>query len=144
MAYVNQQALVGNLGADAEVKQIREDRFAVNFRLAASKKYSKDGTRQERTTWFHVKLYTSARGASFFRDTLVKGARVFVHGETLEDEVGQGEDKRYYRYILAEGVELLSSAAQVDTRETGNTHSESHRQGGVPPSSVDSFDTVDF
>jgi len=113
--YINQQIVVGHLGADATYfelppKEGLPRRFIANFRIAATKRNSrKQGDRKDRTTWFDVKLKLTLNGVTFFTDRLKKGAEVFVQGEPLVDERFDDQQKKHvYHYVQAETVEILS------------------------------------
>ena len=56
---VNKVILVGNLGADPEVRQTQDGRPIVNLRLATSESWRDKGTgeRKERTEWHRVVIF---------------------------------------------------------------------------------------
>ena len=70
--------LLGNLGADPEVRFSQKGAQIVSFRVAVNQvKTGPDGERQENTEWFRVKV--SGRQGDFVQ-RLSKGARVLVMG----------------------------------------------------------------
>ncbi|HEY9074838.1 MAG TPA: single-stranded DNA-binding protein, partial [Desulfobaccales bacterium] len=53
MAAVNKVILIGNLGADPEMRYTADGTAVCNFRIAVSEKFKdRQGTLQERTEWF--------------------------------------------------------------------------------------------
>src|SRR6188474_1525091 len=93
---VNKVILVGNLGADPEVRQTQDGRPIVNLRLATSESWRDKGTgeRKERTEWHRVVIFNEnlARVAEQY---LKKGSKVYVEGQLQtrkwQDQSGQGK-----------------------------------------------------
>lgn len=102
--YLNQIIITGYLGADAKFAAIGQNRFVANFRVAATKE--RPGA-PSRTTWFNVKLYLSENGKQMFEERLYKGTEVFLKGEFLEDCKQTDSGNQYYRFIVAEQVEVI-------------------------------------
>jgi single-strand DNA-binding protein len=79
---VNKVILVGNLGADPEVRQTQDGRPIVNLRLATSESWRDKGTgeRKERTEWHRVVIFNEnlARVAEQY---LKKGSKVYIEGQ---------------------------------------------------------------
>lgn len=68
---------IGNLGADAEVRDSNGSKF-ISFRIAHSEKWEKnDGTKQERTQWIDVIMSNADSKVLPF---LKSGVKVFVRG----------------------------------------------------------------
>jgi single stranded DNA-binding protein len=83
---INRQDVAGHLGADATTKEIGENRFVVNFRVASTHRYMGKGNKVvEHTQWFNVRFYCSDRAVGYFRDRLLKGALVHASGPTKTD-----------------------------------------------------------
>jgi single-strand DNA-binding protein len=74
--------LVGNLGADAEVKKVN-DSEVINFNLAENQKTTnrKTGEIVERTNWYSCSYFVSKD--SKLVNFLKKGGRVFVEGDLV-------------------------------------------------------------
>lgn len=155
---INRQDVAGNLGADAEFKEVGENRFAVNFRIASNSRYlGKDGQVVEHTEWFRIRFYCSQRAANeFFRNRLVKGALVYASGRTMTDTytTRDGEQKES-RYVdcEAQNVHVLRdaktdqpaaapsapqsrSAPKVSTPAPKPPESVSHVPAAAPPSTA--------
>lgn len=91
----------GNIGQDAEVKQVGETNV-VQFSIASTKKgYTKqDGTViQDATTWLNVKKWRAEGLAPY----LTKGTKVAVFGELEIRE----HDGKYYTSLIAHEIELM-------------------------------------
>lgn len=116
MAGVNKVILIGNLGADPEVRQTAGGDSVVNFRLATSESY-KDratGERHEQTEWHSVVAWRGL--ADVVGKFLHKGSRCYVEGKlrTRKWTTKDGED-RYTTEVVAEELTLLDKAPAKDT-----------------------------
>jgi single-strand DNA-binding protein len=82
-------SLLGNLGADPEVRYSQKGTQIVSFRVAVNQiRTGPDGERQEATEWFRVRV---SNRQSEFVQRLSKGARVLVMGR-LDIGHFQGKD----------------------------------------------------
>ncbi|MFD2201698.1 single-stranded DNA-binding protein [Shivajiella indica] len=98
MAGVNKVILVGNLGADPEVKHLEGDKVVANLRLATTEAYKdKMGNRVENTEWHDLELWDGQ--ARIAEQYLKKGMQIYVEGkiktDTWQDE--QGNNRRRVR-----------------------------------------------
>ncbi|GGE24773.1 single-stranded DNA-binding protein [Aureimonas endophytica] len=99
---VNKVILVGNLGADPEVRRLQSGDAVVNMRIATSESWrDKDsGERRDRTEWHNVVIFNDGL-AKVAEQYLKKGSTVYVEGQlqtrSWEDQSGQ---KRYSTEIV--------------------------------------------
>lgn len=98
--------LLGNLGADPELRMTAGGQAVLNLRLATTETYlDKNKERQERTEWHTVTLW-GKRGESLAK-ILHKGDRIFVEGglrtSSWDDKDG---NKRYKTEVVAQHVIL--------------------------------------
>src|SRR5260370_42168043 len=71
-------SLLGNLGADPEVRYSAKGTLMVTFNVAVNQvRTGRDGERQENTEWFRIRV--SGRQAEFAQ-RLAKGSRVLAFG----------------------------------------------------------------
>ena len=78
---VNKVIVVGNLGADPEVKSFANGGRIANLRIATSESWkSKDGERQERTEWHSVTI-DNENLVRVAEQYLRKGTKVYVEGQ---------------------------------------------------------------
>ena len=107
MAGINKVILIGNLGADPEVRYTQSGSPVANLRIATSERWtSKDGQPQERTEWHRI--VTFGRLAEHCRDYLAKGRQIYAEGrlQTRQWEDKDG-NKRYTTEIVAQTVQFL-------------------------------------
>jgi single-strand DNA-binding protein len=126
---VNKVILVGNLGADPEVRYTPSGTKVTNFRIATSDRWTdKDGNRQERTEWHSI--VTFGKLADICGEYLAKGRQVYVEGRiqtrSWEDRDGQ---KRYATEIVATDMKMLGSRGPSKTEEAAGRSDE----GGPAP-----------
>ncbi len=103
---LNKVMLLGNLGADPELRMTAGGQAVLNLRLATSETYlDKNRQRQERTEWHHVVIW--GKRAEALGRILAKGSRLFVEGglrtSSYDDRDG---NKRYKTEIVASNVLL--------------------------------------
>jgi single-strand DNA-binding protein len=102
---VNKVILVGNLGADPEIRRTQDGRPIVNLRIATSETWRdrNSGERRERTEWHRVVVFSEGL-AKVCEQYLKKGMKVYLEGQlqTREWEDQQGQ-KRYTTEIVLQG-----------------------------------------
>lgn len=107
---VNKVIIIGNLGADPEVRYMPSGGAVTNIRVATSESWKdkQTGETQERTEWHRIVLYN--RLAEIAAEYLRKGSKVFIEGSirTNKWQDQNGQD-RYTTEIIANGMQLLDS-----------------------------------
>jgi len=113
---VNKVILVGNLGADPEVKSFQNGGKVCNLRIATSESWKdkNTGDKQERTEWHSVAIFSEGL-AGVAERYLRKGSKVYVEGQlrTRKWQDQQGND-RYSTEVVLQGpgavLTMLDSA----------------------------------
>jgi len=112
---LNKVMLLGNLGADPELRITSGGQPVLNLRLACSESYlDKDKNRHERTEWVNVTVW-GKRGEAL-ANLLTKGARVFVEGGLRTSSYEKDGDKRYKTEVVASNV-ILTGGPRREGRE---------------------------
>lgn len=99
---VNKVILVGNLGADPEVRRLNSGDAVVNLRIATSESWRdrNSGERKERTEWHNVVIFNENL-VKVAEQYLKKGQTVYIEGQlqtrSWEDQSGQ---KRYTTEVV--------------------------------------------
>ena len=103
---VNKVILLGNVGADPEVRALESGAKVARLRLATSEKYTdKDGKKVEQTEWHTIQLW---RGLADVVDKYVhKGSQVYIEGKIRTREYDHNGEKRYATEIMANDMKLL-------------------------------------
>lgn len=104
---VNKVILVGNLGANPEMRFTAGGQAVANMRIATTERYTdKSGQKQEQTEWHTVVAF--ARLAEICGQYLTKGRQVYIEGRIRtrqwQDQQGQ---KRYTTEIVANTMQML-------------------------------------
>lgn len=107
---LNRVMLLGNLGADPELRMTPNGQAVLKLRLATSESYlDRNKVRQERTEWHSVVVW--GKRAEALNKILSKGSRIFVEGglrtSSYDDREG---NKRYRTEIVASNLLLAGGA----------------------------------
>ena len=107
MSGVNRVILVGNLGADPEVRYTPSGQAVANFRIATSESWTdKAGQKQERTEWHRIVAWNKT--AENCGEYLKKGRQVFIEGKLQTREWTDKENKRNWTTeVVADKVVFL-------------------------------------
>lgn len=102
---VNKVILVGNLGADPEVRSFQNGGKVCNLRIATSETWKdrNSGERQERTEWHSVAIFSEGL-AGVAERFLRKGSKVYIEGQlrTRKWQDQSGND-RYSTEVVLQG-----------------------------------------
>src|SRR3954469_21899547 len=127
MGSVNKVILVGNLGADPELKYTPSSRPVCNLRIATKEVYKdKGGQRQEKTEWHRITVWGDM--AENCDKYLKKGRSVYVEGKLQTRSYDKDGQKHYTTDVVADRVVFLGGGGE--RREEG--HPE-HREERAPP-----------
>ncbi len=127
---VNKVILIGNLGADPEVRRSTDRQTICNFRIATTDRWTdKGGVSQERTEWHRI--VTFGKTAENCGQYLTKGRQVYVEGRLQTREWTDKENqKRYTTEVVAQQVTFLGSREGGGARPRGGEGPEDY---GPPP-----------
>ncbi len=110
---VNKVILVGNLGADPEIKYMPSGSAVANVNVATTDywKDKKTGERQERTEWHRVVFFN--RLAEIVGEYLHKGSQVYVEGRlrTRKWQDNSGND-HYTTEVVANDMQMLGGGGR--------------------------------
>ncbi|MBN3760980.1 single-stranded DNA-binding protein [Burkholderia sp. Ac-20365] len=115
MASVNKVILVGNLGADPEVRYLPSGDAVANIRLATTDRYKdkQSGEFKESVEWHRVNFF--GRLAEIVSEYLKKGSSVYIEGRirTRKYQAQDGTD-RYSTEIVADQMQMLGGRGGGD------------------------------
>ena len=126
---VNKVILVGNLGADPEVRHTQDGRPIVNLRVATSDSWrdKATGERREKTEWHRVVIFNENL-AKIAEQYLRKGSKVYLEGQLQtrkwEDQSGQ---ERYSTEVVLQGFN--GQLTMLDGRQSSGS-GEGQSSGG--------------
>ena len=158
---LNKVTLIGNLGADPEVRYMPSGGAVTTIRLATTRRWKdrQTGEKKESTEWHRVVFFN--RLAEVAGEYLKKGSQIYVEGHlrTQKWQAQDGQD-RYTTEILADEMHMLGSRTGGTTSFGGDQPTAGHaapsskpayqsqqpvqqnNSGSVPPSppAYDDFD----
>lgn len=116
---VNKVILIGNLGADPEIRNTQDGRPIANLRVATTETWRdrNSGERREKTEWHRVVIFNEGL-CRIAEQYLRKGSKVYLEGQLQtrqwEDQSGQ---KRYSTEVVLQGFN--SQLTMLDSRQSG-------------------------
>ncbi|MGX8014022.1 single-stranded DNA-binding protein [Mesorhizobium sp. ORM8.1] len=123
---VNKVILVGNLGADPEVRRLNSGEPVVNIRIATSESWrdKNSGERKEKTEWHNVVIFNEGI-AKVAEQYLKKGMKVYVEGQlqTRKWQDQTGADKYTTEVVLQKfrgELQMLDARGQGEGGQVGN------------------------
>ena len=127
---LNKMMIIGNLGADPELRYTPSGKAVTNLRVAVNNRSrGADGEWQEETQWFRVELWDQAaeRAAEQFR----KGNKVFAEGQLRVREY-EGNDGQKRSSVEIRFARVIS----LERREPGEPFGIGEAQADAPPAAV--------
>ena len=121
---VNKVILVGNLGADPEIKRTQDGRPIANLRIATSESWrdKNSGERREKTEWHRVVIFNEGL-CKIAEQYLKKGSKVYLEGQlqTRKWQDQSGQD-RYSTEVVLQGFN--GNLTMLDGRGDGGGSSD--------------------
>ncbi|MCT7375631.1 single-stranded DNA-binding protein [Chelativorans salis] len=122
---VNKVILVGNLGADPEIRRLNSGDPVVNMRIATSESWRDRGSgeRRERTEWHNVVIFNDNL-AKVAEQYLKKGMKVYIEGQlqTRKWTDQSGQDRYTTEVVLQKfrgELQMLDSRGQGGEGQVG-------------------------
>ena len=142
---LNKVTLIGNLGADPEVRSTNNGSRVANLSLATSRQWTgQGGDKQEKTEWHRVICWNNkgAQLADLAEKYMKKGDKIYVEGR-IEYRTWEDRDKqtRYVTEIIAREVILLSprGAGSEGSGEFARAKTAAKVTAEGKPESLDAF-----
>src|SRR5512132_2649261 len=116
---VNKVIIVGNLGADPEIRRTQDGRPIANLRIATSESWRDKGTgeRKEKTEWHRVVIFSEPL-CKIVEQYLKKGAKVYIEGALQTRKwTDQAGVEKYSTEVVLQGFN--STLTMLDGRSGG-------------------------
>ena len=137
MAGVNKVILVGNLGADPDMRYTASGMAVCKLSIATSRRYTdKQGNRQEETAWHRVDAW--GKLAEVCGQYLSKGRQVYIEGRLKYGSYEKDGVKHYTSDIIAENIQMLGGGGN------GNRSQEPEPPFSPPPGGVPDDEDIPF
>ncbi len=125
---VNKVILLGNLGADPEIRATQDGREIANLRIATSESWKdKSGERKEKTEWHRVVVFSDGL-VKVVKNYLRKGSKVYIEGQlqTRKWQDKEGKDQ-YSTEVVLQGFN--ATLTMLDGKRDGESSGESYGGG---------------
>ncbi|WP_426702183.1 single-stranded DNA-binding protein [Rhodanobacter sp. Col0626] len=128
---INKVILVGNLGADPEVRHTGGGTAVTTLNLATSESWmdKQSGEKQERTEWHRVKLF--GKLAEIAGEYLKKGRQVYIEGSLRTDKyTDKSGVEKYSTDIIASDMQMLGGLGGGEGGGSGGGFQRERPQSG--------------
>lgn len=148
---INKVILIGNLGADPEVRYTPNNVAVVTVNIATSSgwKDKQSGEMQERTEWHRVVFFS--RLAEIVSEYLRKGSKVYVEGSLRTRKwTDKNNVEKYTTEIIADEMQMLDgrgagqNASSSDHHGTAASAPASASASATPHAAADFDDDIPF
>jgi len=133
---INKVILIGNLGADPELRYTPGGAAVANFSLATGETWTDaNGEKQERTEWHNIVAWKKL--AEICGEYLKKGSQVYIEGR-LQTRSWEGQDgvTRYTTEVVAREMQMLGSRPDTAMAEAP--------EEAAPPQTAEEEDELPF
>jgi|SRR5690554_437719 single-strand DNA-binding protein len=133
---INKVILIGNVGADPEIRYINEDLPVARVRLATSEVYTnKQGEKVENTEWHNIVLWRGL--AKLTENYVAKGSKLYIEGKITYRQYEQDGTTKYFTEIVANELRFLSRKSETDSSSsTSSSSTKSQQSNPSQPSTV--------
>jgi len=130
---INKVILIGNLGADPEIRSMQDGRPVCNLRLATSESWKdkSSGEKRERTEWHRVVIFNEGL-CRIAEQYLRKGSKVYLEGQLQTRKWEKDGQDHYSTEVVLQGFN--SQLTMLDSRASGggSDYASSNGNGGEP------------
>lgn len=131
---VNKVILIGNVGADPEIRRTQDGRPIANLRIATSESWRdrNSGERREKTEWHTVVVFSEPL-CKIIEQYVKKGAKLYIEGalQTRKWQDQTGND-RYSTEVVLQGFNATLTMLDGRGEGGGERRSGGDFGGGAP------------
>lgn len=129
MSSLNEVQLIGNLGADPEVKHMHNGKPVCNLRLATTENWNDraTGERKERTEWHRVVIFSEGI-CKVAENYLRKGSKIYIRGQLQNRQYEQDGITKYATEIVLQGFN--AKLLMLDGKQDGGAQQNNNSQSG--------------
>ncbi len=154
MAGVNKVILVGNLGADPELKALDTGTVVCRLSVATTRTWKNKNTQEteSETEWHRISVW--GKTAEHCNNYLAKGRQVYVEGRLRTSSYEQDGIKKWSTEVVADTVQFLGSKGDGEGGDGdsgggnrgggGGSNSGGGNTGNAPSGEVDPDDDIPF
>ena len=130
MRGVNKVIIIGNLGADPEVRQFNNGSSVTNISVATSEQWvdKNSGDKREATEWHKVSLFN--RLGEIAGQYLRKGSKVYIEGSLRTRKYEKNGQDHYATEVRAEQMQMLDGAGDNNGQQQNNGQQYNNQRSG--------------
>ena len=126
---MNKIIVIGRVGRDPETRTFGQGTNVTNFSLAVTEKWTRNGQKEEKTTWFNISHF--GKGGEFCAQYVRKGQKIAVDGRLeIREWTDSNGVTRKDPQIVAENVEILADPTRSGSGS--NTQDQPQNQTVAP------------
>jgi len=117
---VNKVILIGNLGADPEIRSTQDGRPIANLRVATTESWKdrNSGEKREKTEWHRVVIFSEGL-CRIAEQYLKKGSKVYLEGQLQTRKWEKDGQDHYSTEVVLQGFN--STLTMLDSRSGGGS-----------------------
>ncbi len=121
MASLNKISIIGNLGADPEIRTLPTGSKVAQIRVATTESYkNKNGEKVEETEWHRIDLWEGLAGVT--EQFLKKGDSVYIEGKLKSEKWTDSSGVERFSYkIRANVMQMLGKSQKSETSTPAST-----------------------
>ena len=123
---VNKTFLVGNVGNDPEIKQIKEGVKVAKFSLATSENYTKNGEKVTNTEWHNIVCWNKL--ADLVEKYVKKGSQLFIEGKINNEKYEKDGQTKYITNIIAKELKFIGKKPDDSNKEARQQATPTYQQ----------------
>ncbi len=112
---VNKWIGIGRLGGDVEMRYSPDGKAVASFSVATSEKWTKDGEKQEKTTWHNITVF--GKLAEICGQYLKKGDQVYLEGRIQNRSYEKDGVTKYISEIVVNQMQMLGGGDKKKEEE---------------------------
>lgn len=130
MSSFSKTIILGNLGADPDLKFLPSGQAVAEFSVATTERWTdKNGQKQEETEWHRCKIF--GKQAEALAKYMTKGKQVLVEGRNKTRSWEKDGVKRYMTEVVATSVQFLGGGRRGgENSQIDNNHDASAPSSG--------------
>lgn len=129
MSSLNKASIIGNLGADPDVRTMQSGDEVVNLSIATSESWKdkQTGEKKEKTEWHRVVIFSPGL-VKVAKNYLKKGSKIYIEGQLQTRSWEQDGQKKYTTEIVLRGYD--AKLVMLDSKRDSGTQDEGYSYAG--------------
>ncbi len=140
---LNKVILIGNVGADPEIKKLKSDKNVANLSLATSDSWKdkNTGERKEKTEWHRIVIFNDGL-VNVVQQYIKKGSKLYIEGEIVTRKYEKDGEMKYSTEIVLQGFN--SRLIMLDKKDSNGEVPKRKESTFTPPPTTSDFSEEDL